>query len=85
LYFFDLEIYVKDTGIGISKEKLFSMFKIEKVQSTKGTNEESGTGLGLILCKDLLELNDGEIMVDSQLNLGTTFTITLPVKKNLND
>lgn len=72
-------ISVSDNGIGIKPEKLLTLFDISQRQTTKGTEEESGTGLGLILCKDFIEINGGEIRVDSEYGKGSDFKFTLPV------
>lgn len=71
-------IYVKDSGIGIPKENLEKLFSISNSFTTRGTNNESGTGLGLILVKEFVNLNNGEISVDSVTDKGTTFKIKLP-------
>ncbi len=71
-------IAVKDSGIGISKETIKDLFKIDKSVSTLGTNGESGTGLGLILCREFVEMHNGRIWAESELNVGTTFYFTLP-------
>ncbi|MBI5539006.1 MAG: tetratricopeptide repeat protein [Bacteroidia bacterium] len=73
-----IEIYVTDTGVGISRENQTKLFQVDKNISTKGTNQESGTGLGLIICKEFIEKNKGSIRVESELNVGTSFIITLP-------
>lgn len=73
-----IEIFISDTGVGIDKENLDKLFSIDKKISTKGTNHESGTGLGLIICKEFIEKNEGSIDVESEPNVGTTFIITLP-------
>ncbi len=73
------EIKVKDYGIGIPPEKLTELFQLDNNQSTKGTNNESGTGLGLLLCKEFIELNNGKIMAESVLNEGSSFFITIPL------
>lgn len=70
-------IAVADSGIGMSKEKLSALFKIDANISTSGTENESGTGLGLILCKELVEKNYGKIHVESKENQGSIFTVTL--------
>jgi signal transduction histidine kinase len=72
-----VEIYVKDNGIGMSDENVQHLFS-DKYYTTKGTNDETGTGLGLKLCKEFLEKNGGEIYVKSEPGKGTTFTFTLP-------
>jgi Signal transduction histidine kinase len=72
-----VEVYVRDNGIGISSEHLRQLFG-EMFFSTKGTDEETGTGLGLRLCKDFLEKNGGKIAVESQPGKGSTFSFTLP-------
>jgi signal transduction histidine kinase len=72
----EVQIQVQDTGIGISAERLSHIF--DKINSTRGTRNEKGTGLGLILCKDFIEKNQGKIWVKSQPNHGTAFYFTLP-------
>jgi len=69
---------VEDNGIGMDEEALNSLFRIEKHYTTLGTNNEKGTGLGLILCKELLDKLNGHISVESQKGVGTKFFITLP-------
>ncbi|MDF1550817.1 MAG: HAMP domain-containing sensor histidine kinase, partial [Bacteroidales bacterium] len=75
-----IEIFVKDTGIGIPEEKIDKLFRIEENYTTYGTNNEKGTGLGLILCKELVEKNHGEIWVDSTAGKETIFGFSLPVE-----
>jgi len=75
-----VNVAVKDTGIGISPERLKTLFKIEAAQSTMGTDSEVGTGLGLILCKEFIEINDGQIKVISEEGKGSCFEISLPIK-----
>ena len=74
-------VEVIDTGVGIRPKELSELFKVDKVQSTPGTAKERGTGLGLLLCKELVEKQNGEIWVESKENEGTTFYFTLPVEK----
>lgn len=76
-----VEIAIKDQGVGISKESLNHLFKIESSFSTYGTEMEKGSGLGLILCKELVEKNGGKIWVESEENVGSTFFFTLPLQK----
>ena len=73
-----IEVFVRDTGVGMTDEKLARLFKAEEKVSTSGTAGEAGTGLGLILCKELVENNGGTIAVDSAPGEGTTFRVTFP-------
>lgn len=75
-------IQVIDTGIGISQDKIEKLFKIEHKTSTVGTNNEEGTGLGLIICKEFIELNKGSIDVYSNEGKGSIFSFTVPISKN---
>jgi two-component system, sensor histidine kinase and response regulator len=72
-------VSVTDQGTGISKENLDKLFKISTKVSVKGTENESGTGLGLVLCKEFVELNGGKIWAETKLGKGTTMRFTLPV------
>ncbi|MRX48313.1 PAS domain S-box protein [Pedobacter sp. HX-22-1] len=69
---------ISDNGIGIEKGYLDEIFKIENRYSKPGTADEKGTGLGLILAKEFIELHNGKIWVESEINKGTTFYFTLP-------
>jgi len=71
-------IYVKDKGTGITAEKLNNLFKFEETNSSFGTLNEKGTGLGLILCKEFIEKNNGNISVTSEEGKGTQFKLCLP-------
>jgi signal transduction histidine kinase len=73
-----IELSVQDTGIGMRKPDLDNLFKPEIYYKGRGTSRESGTGLGLILCKDFIEKNGGNIQVESDEGFGSTFTFTLP-------
>ncbi len=73
-----ITVMVMDNGIGISKDNLKKLFRIDEHFSTSGTLNEMGTGLGLILCKELIEKNGGKIWVKSEEGIGTTFFFTLP-------
>lgn len=77
------EFYVKDNGLGIPEKMLANLFRIDKANSTEGTGGESGTGLGLILSKELIEKHKGTIRVESTLDKGSTFFFSLPQKVNL--
>ena len=74
-----IQISVKDSGIGIDTNDTSKLFRIdEKIISSKGTNDESGTGLGLILCKEFIDKHNCKIWVESKKGKGTTFFFTLP-------
>lgn len=74
----DYEIVVSDNGIGMSQEQLEHLFKIGEYVSTVGTANEKGSGLGLILCKEFVEKNQGTLRVESKLGEGSKFIIILP-------
>lgn len=76
-----LQVSVEDSGIGMSEEALQKIFRIDQHHSTLGTLNEPGTGLGLVLCKELVEKNGGKIWVKSQPQAGTTFFFTIPKPK----
>ena len=71
------EISVKDTGVGIKKEDIGKIFEIGSGFSTRGTENEKGTGLGLLLCKEFVEKHHGEIWVESEEGKGSTFTFSI--------
>jgi signal transduction histidine kinase len=73
-------ISIIDNGVGIAPERVNDLFKIDATQSTPGTNDEKGTGLGLILCKDFVMKHKGELVVKSALGIGTSFTFSIPIK-----
>lgn len=73
-----LLIQVKDSGIGISNKNLKKIWNNQEHLSTFGTNAEKGTGLGLMLCKEMVEKNIGTIAVESRIDVGTTFQLLLP-------
>jgi len=75
-------LIIRDFGIGLSPEELSTLFSIENTYSRKGTQGEDGTGLGLILCKELLKLNSGDIYLESEKNIGTSTYIILQTNKN---
>lgn len=77
------KIMITDKGIGIKPETLNNLFRIDKAVSTKGTLGEKGTGLGLILCKEFLQKNNGKLLIDSVVNKGSTFTVILPKDESL--
>ena len=74
-------IKIIDNGVGMSEKTKNKLFKIDEKITSVGTNNEMGTGLGLILCKELVNTNMGEIWVESELGVGSTFIFNIP--KNL--
>jgi len=72
------QISVSDTGKGISSEVQEKLFKMDSSFTTKGTSQESGTGLGLLLCREFVERNDGTIWVKSEIGKGSSFQFTAP-------
>jgi len=74
-------ISVSDNGIGIEPESMAKLFDISEVISTKGTAKETGTGLGLLLCKEFVEKHGGKIWVESKVGKGSDFKFTLPINK----
>ena len=73
---------VKDSGIGIPKELQVNLFSHVIKTSSKGTAGEAGTGLGLPLCRDIVKMLHGEILLNEKSEKGTEFTVTLPLKFN---
>jgi PAS domain S-box-containing protein len=71
-------ISVTDSGQGVDPENIPRLFKIDEGFSTKGTQKEEGTGLGLIICKEFIEKNGGTISVKSKKGEGSSFTVSLP-------
>lgn len=71
-------LYVRDYGVGISKNIMENLFKLNIKTSRKGTQGEAGSGLGLHLCKEFIGLHKGKIWVESKVGEGSTFYITLP-------
>lgn len=77
-----LTVSVSDTGIGIPSDSIDKIFQIDNDYSTKGTQNEKGTGLGLILCKEFIGKHHGEIWVESTKGKGSVFYFTLPKNKS---
>lgn len=71
---------VQDTGIGMDAELVGKLFRIDEKVNRPGTNNEPSSGLGLILCKEFVELHGGKIWVESQEGRGSTFYFTIPIK-----
>lgn len=77
------ELIIQDTGIGMSKEELSYLFQPFSIKYFKNRPDVEGTGLGLFICKRILDLLNGEIKVESKLNIGTRFLIKLPKRQEL--
>jgi signal transduction histidine kinase len=75
-----LMVSVSDNGVGIPKAMIDKLFRIDENYTTTGTNNERGTGLGLILCKEFIEKHGGKIWVESEEGLGSTFYFTIPAR-----
>lgn len=75
-------ISISDTGIGISEDQIKKLFSTDTTETTIGTSGEIGTGLGLLLCKDLIHRNGGTFWVNSTLGQGTSFFFTVPITPN---
>lgn len=73
-------ITVEDNGVGIEPADLNKLFKLDTNRTTEGTNEEKGTGLGLILCKEFVDKHSGRIWAESEVGKGSKFRFTLPKK-----
>jgi PAS domain S-box-containing protein len=73
-----IEISIKDTGIGMTKETIHNLFRLDINTSREGTEGESSTGLGLIICKDFIEKHGGTLHVESEEEKGSVFYFTIP-------
>ena len=74
----ELIIYIKDSGIGMPESTINKLFKIDEKISRPGTEGESSTGLGLLLCKEYIDKHNGKIWAESEINKGSTFFVSLP-------
>ena len=72
-------ISIFDNGVGMKEKTLKNLFQLDKAESILGTNNEKGTGLGLIICKEFIEKINGRIWAESELGIGTTFYFTIPL------
>lgn len=75
-------ISISDEGMGIPNEIIPKLFEITSKYTSRGTEDETGTGLGLVLCREMAEMNDGSISVESVWGKGSTFTVTLPINES---
>ena len=74
-----VEVAIEDNGVGMSKEVADTLFLANNFHSTQGTNNEKGSGLGLVLCKDFVNRNGGTIRVESQQGIGSKFIFSVPI------
>lgn len=74
-----MHINIKDNGVGMTQAQINKLFLVDKATSSKGTNQEKGSGLGLIICKELIALLHGDIKVKSNVDKGTEVTLVLPI------
>ncbi len=79
-----IQISISDTGVGLSEGDCGKLFKIEEKVRRSGTEGEASTGLGLLLCKEFVNKNGGEIWVESQEDIGSTFYFTVPITPSSN-
>ena len=77
----DVAIAVHDDGVGIPPDRLPTLFEADQDRRTRGTRGESGTGLGLALCKSLVELHGRTLTAESAPGAGTTFRFSLPLAR----
>lgn len=80
-----IQINVSDSGVGISQQDILKLFRIDVNHTTPGTCHETGSGLGLILCKEFVEKNGGKIWVTSEKGVGSTFSFLLPKNPEKNE
>lgn len=76
------ELLISDNGIGIPKENLEKLFNLDELVTTPGTGNEKGSGLGLMICRDFVEVNNGKLILNSEFGKGTTVSVTLQGTEN---
>lgn len=76
-----VSVQIKDNGVGIPEDNVSKIFRLDSNVSTEGTANEKGTGLGLLIVKEMVSMNKGEISVTSKENLGSIFEFTLPIAR----
>ena len=74
-----VEVTIADNGVGMSEDRVSKLFTNNEFHSTYGTNNEKGSGLGLVLCKDFVSRNKGTIKAESVLGQGSRFIFTVPL------
>ncbi|HZY81255.1 MAG TPA: two-component regulator propeller domain-containing protein [Cyclobacteriaceae bacterium] len=78
----EVSVSVKDSGIGMTSEEINKLFMFDNPMVKKGTSSEKGTGLGLMLCKKFVEMNKGKLLIESQVGVGSVFTVVLPIARD---
>ena len=78
-----INVTIKDTGVGMGRNMRESLFEIESMKKSNGTHKETGTGLGLVLCKEFISMNKGNINVKSKVGKGSTFVLEFPIGKEI--
>jgi len=73
-----VNVSVKDSGIGMDQDTIDKLFHLDKPKTSKGTAGETGTGLGLVICKDFVDKHDGSLHIESEPGKGSTFTFSIP-------
>jgi len=76
-----VQMLISDSGVGMTPDQVSKLFQSDQLQTTLGTNQEKGSGIGLLITKELIANNGGSIGVESTPNKGTTFIVTMPGKK----
>ncbi|XWN35804.1 MAG: HAMP domain-containing sensor histidine kinase [Balneola sp.] len=79
----NIVISVSDSGVGIQNEMIHTIFKSDTYISTEGTDDEQGTGIGLSLCKEMIDRHEGKIWAESQPDKGSTFYFSIPDKNSV--
>jgi signal transduction histidine kinase len=74
-----LKVVVSDNGVGMNEEQLSKLFRLDKASSSKGTDEETGTGLGLIIAREFIEKHNGQIWAESEVGKGSKFCFDIPL------
>lgn len=78
----EIIVTVKDSGVGITKEDIQKIFRLDTPFTRRGTDDEPGTGLGLILCQEFIKKHNSKLWVESEVNKGSTFSFSLPLNLN---
>jgi len=76
-----VEVTIADTGVGMEQQSIDQLFRIETSFSSRGTENEKGTGLGLLLCKEFVDKHGGKIGVESKVGQGSRFTFSIPIRE----